>query len=60
VDIFLVSDATNKTRIGAHFVVFILGALLTKLGPMCLFWLSSAHFRKFDPKLWVATKNNFH
>jgi hypothetical protein len=32
--IFLVSGVTNKNQTGAHLVVFILCALLTKLGPM--------------------------
>jgi hypothetical protein len=36
--IFLVSDATNKTHINVHLVVFILGTLLKKYGLMHTLW----------------------
>jgi hypothetical protein len=41
VGIFLVSGATDKTQTNTHLVVFILGALLKKPGPMHTLWNSS-------------------
>jgi hypothetical protein len=56
VDIFLVYSEIEKTQNDTHMVVFKLGMLLKKLGPMHMFWNFYMHFCICVQKYEMSTR----